>query len=214
MSDVKIEIVRMKLADLKPASYNPRRISEEALGGLGRSIDKFGVLSHIVWNKRSGNVVGGHQRLRCLLDAGETESDVVVVDLNDNEEVALNITLNNRHIRGDFTRDIMEQLRVSEARLGSEFKALGLLDLYEQLRDSGIEREKKKDKKDRKEDGAATPGAGDDAGKPTDTVDDQKPQTLIVCPQCRSQWQMRDNKVVFNAVTGTGNPVVEKGDKP
>lgn len=52
--------------DLTPAPYNPRRITDEKLAALGRSMARFGDLSGIVFNRRTGRVVGGHQRLKHL----------------------------------------------------------------------------------------------------------------------------------------------------
>lgn len=51
-----------KLSDLKPAAYNPRRISQTDAEALARSIGGFGDLGGLVFNRRSGNIVGGHQR--------------------------------------------------------------------------------------------------------------------------------------------------------
>lgn len=89
------ETKMMKIADLRPANYNPRAISPAALSGLQASLKRFGLVQPIVVNKRTGNVVGGHQRIKALADLGETEADMVVVDLSEIEEKALNITLNN-----------------------------------------------------------------------------------------------------------------------
>lgn len=55
-----------KVADLTPAKYNPRKISDKQLRMLKKSIEEFGDLSGIVFNRRTGNLVGGHQRLKCL----------------------------------------------------------------------------------------------------------------------------------------------------
>lgn len=210
MSGVNVNIIKMKLADLKPAEYNPRRISDEAFAGLGQSISRFGMLANIVWNKRSGNIVGGHQRYKQLLEMGETEADVIVVDLDDNEEVSLNITLNNREVRGDFTKDVIEQLRVTEAQLGSAFRQLGLLDLYENLQSRGFD----KKKKERTTTGTPPSGTTGDQSEEDEeiippTVSD-KPQAVITCPKCSSQWKLTDNKVLFNAVTGTGSKIGAK----
>ena len=38
----------MKISDLKPAPYNPRKIDTEALVGLGRSLAEFGDISGLV----------------------------------------------------------------------------------------------------------------------------------------------------------------------
>ena len=54
----------------------------------------------MVWNERTGFVVGGHQRLKVLLDMGVTQIDCVVVDLEPEREKALNVALNR--IQGDW----------------------------------------------------------------------------------------------------------------
>lgn len=53
----------MKLSDLTPAPYNPRRITPEAASGLAKSIVSFGDISGIVFNIRTGHLVCGHQRV-------------------------------------------------------------------------------------------------------------------------------------------------------
>jgi len=92
---------RIKVKDLKPAEYNPRTISVGAMQGLKKSVGEFGLPQAVVWNKRTRRVVGGHQRLKAL--DPEVETDVVVVDLDETKEKALNLALNNRHIAGEFT---------------------------------------------------------------------------------------------------------------
>jgi DNA modification methylase len=124
---------RVKLADLRPASYNPRTISTEALSGLSSSMERFGLVQLIVWNKRTKNVVGGHQRLKVLSEKGVVETDVVVVDLDEQEEVALNITLNNPTIQGDFTAEASGLLKSLENQLGYAFEELKLNDLQDSL---------------------------------------------------------------------------------
>jgi len=67
---------------------------------LKRSIEQFGAVEPVVWNKQTGNVVGGHQRLKILLDMGQTRIDCVVVELDEAHEKALNLALNR--ITGDW----------------------------------------------------------------------------------------------------------------
>ncbi|MBN1458344.1 MAG: DNA modification methylase [Armatimonadetes bacterium] len=98
-----LKIHRMPISDLHPADYNPRTITDEALGGLRKSIERFGLVEPVVWNQRTGTVVGGHQRLRALEALGEREADVIVVDLPPGEEKALNVALNSPAISGEFT---------------------------------------------------------------------------------------------------------------
>lgn len=107
---LKHKIKTMPLADLTPADFNPRKISKEALEGLGHSIKRFGLVQPIIFNKRSGNVVGGHQRLKVLQAAGEIETTVIEVDLAPMEEKALNVSLNNPAISGEFTDDLQSIL--------------------------------------------------------------------------------------------------------
>lgn len=54
----------MKVKDLKPAGYNPRKISPEKLAALKKSMEEFGDLSGIVLNVRTQTVIGGHQRIK------------------------------------------------------------------------------------------------------------------------------------------------------
>lgn len=58
--------MRQTVKDLKPAEYNPRTITKEQLQALGRALREFGDLGGIVVNTRTGNVVGGHQRIKHL----------------------------------------------------------------------------------------------------------------------------------------------------
>ena len=92
-------IEKKKTAELLPAEYNPRKDlkpGDEEYEKLKRSIEEFGFVEPVVWNEATGNVVGGHQRLKVLLDMGETEIDCVVVDLEPEKEKALNPELWDR----------------------------------------------------------------------------------------------------------------------
>ena len=92
-----MEIVKMKLSELNPAEYNPRKAltpGDPAYEKLKASILSFGNVEPIVWNCSTGNVIGGHQRLRVLLDLGVEESEVSVVKLSEVDEKRLNIALN------------------------------------------------------------------------------------------------------------------------
>ena len=74
-----MEVQKIAAARLNPAAYNPRKELKPGSRDyekLKRSIEEFGFVEPIIWNKASGNVVGGHQRLRVLLDMGHTRSIV------------------------------------------------------------------------------------------------------------------------------------------
>jgi ParB-like chromosome segregation protein Spo0J len=67
---------------------------------LLRSVEEFGYVEPIIWNERTGNIVGGHQRFKVLMQLGYTEVQCVVLDIDDAREKALNIALNK--IVGEF----------------------------------------------------------------------------------------------------------------
>lgn len=96
------EIREVDVADLQPAPWNPRAMDDAARAGLDASLDRWGLVQPVIWNERSGYVVGGHQRLHKLLRDGVERTIVVVVDLDESEERALNVALNNPHIAGQF----------------------------------------------------------------------------------------------------------------
>lgn len=99
-----MNIEKINIVKLKAAEYNPRvelKAGDAEYEKLKRSIQEFGFVEPVIWNKQTGNVVGGHQRLTVLKDLGETEIDCVVVDLELTKEKALNIALNKIQGRWD-----------------------------------------------------------------------------------------------------------------
>ena len=99
-------IEKKNTADLLPADYNPRKDlkpGDAEYEKLKRSMEQFGYVEPVIWNKTTGRVVGGHQRLKVLIDMGMTEVDCVVVELTEEKEKALNIALNK--ISGEWDKD-------------------------------------------------------------------------------------------------------------
>ncbi|MEI3060734.1 MAG: DNA methyltransferase [Oscillospiraceae bacterium] len=113
-----MQIQKVNAARLNPAAYNPRRDlkpGDKDYEKLKRSIEEFGFVEPVVWNEATGNVVGGHQRLKVLLDMGETEIDCVVVNLGPEQEKALNLALNRIQGGWDETKlaEVMADLDAS-----------------------------------------------------------------------------------------------------
>ena len=98
-------IEKKKISDLKPAPYNPRKSSDKQEANLKKSLEKFGVVEPIVFNKQTGHIVGGHFRIRELKKLGYKEVDCVIVDLNEDDEKELNIRLNAN--TGEFDWDTL-----------------------------------------------------------------------------------------------------------
>jgi DNA modification methylase len=99
-------IEKKLISELLPASYNPRKdlkAGDAEYEKLKRSIEQFGYVEPIIWNKHTSNVVGGHQRLKILKETGIEELDCVIVDLPEEKEKALNIALNK--ISGSWDKD-------------------------------------------------------------------------------------------------------------
>lgn len=101
---------RMKLAELLPADYNPRTIGDAERRALRKSLETFGQATTLTWNRRTGRLVGGHQRAANLAAIGETEADVTIVDLDEAREKQLNIALNNEALAGRFDPTKLEGL--------------------------------------------------------------------------------------------------------
>jgi len=58
---------KTSIADLTPAGYNPRKaLSMDELASLKKALLEFGDLSGVVFNRRSGNLVSGHQRISVI----------------------------------------------------------------------------------------------------------------------------------------------------
>lgn len=94
--------------DIKGAPYNPRIIDADAKKRLKEGLKKHGLVQPVVMNKRTGNLVGGHQRLTqldSLMKSKDYELDVAVIDVDEREEAEINIQLNNPSMGGDWDFD-------------------------------------------------------------------------------------------------------------
>ncbi len=102
-----MESKTMDVWKIEEAIYNPRkrlRKGSKKYEALRRSIDEFGLVEPLVWNKRSvkegwkkgvsGCLVSGHQRLQIIREMGWDEVDLSVVDVDEEKEKALNVILN------------------------------------------------------------------------------------------------------------------------
>jgi len=119
-SKTAIHIEYIEIGNLKPDPANPRRISEQELEALTRSIREFGLIDPIIARKEDRTVIGGHQRLLAARKLGYTTVPVVLVDLSLEQARLLNIALNK--ISGSFDQELL-------ARLLSELNEIPELDL-------------------------------------------------------------------------------------
>jgi len=91
---LKTEAVSVEKLLAMGAPYNPRTISPGQLAALGRSLATFGAVEPVVANRRTGLIVGGHQRVRAAQGEGIKTLPVVWVDLDETQERQLNLALN------------------------------------------------------------------------------------------------------------------------
>jgi len=117
-------IETLPVESLKPASYNARTITAEAMRGLAVSLDSFGLLAFPVVNKRKGayRIVGGHQRVEILKRQGVESTPCIVVEFDDATERQANFALNNRAIQGEFVPEMTRALlsEIQQAVAGTD----------------------------------------------------------------------------------------------
>ena len=114
-----------KLAQMG-ASYNARRISDHDLQALRRSLREFGTVEPIVVNRRTGRIVGGHQRVKAAEAEGIEKLPVVHVDLDEAQERQLNLALNRIH--GEFDPEALSGVLAELKQLGADLELTGFSD--------------------------------------------------------------------------------------
>jgi ParB-like chromosome segregation protein Spo0J len=106
-----METAIMKLNDIYPAEYNPRKTlkpGDTEYEALKNSLERFGLAEPLIVNKATERLISGHQRLNVLKASGIKEAEVVLVELNEDQEKLLNIALNK--IDGDWDYEKLENL--------------------------------------------------------------------------------------------------------
>ena len=113
----RFEVRVLPIDQVVPAKYNPRRVlkpTDKAYRKLESSLREFGLVEPLVWNERTGRVVGGHARLSILKKMGVREVPVSVVNLTEAREKALNVVLNNQEAQSRYDpsrlADLLEEL--------------------------------------------------------------------------------------------------------
>ncbi len=103
-----IDIAHLPIEDLRPDPANPRRISDEELESLTRSIREFGLIDPIIVRREDKVVIGGHQRLLAARRLGLKQVPVVLVDLSEERAHLLNLALNR--ISGSWDQELLARL--------------------------------------------------------------------------------------------------------
>jgi len=151
-----MQIEKLLIGKINLSPYNPRtdlKPGDAEYEKLKKSIDTFGLVEPLVWNKRTKSLVGGHQRLKVLIAAGCEEVEVSVVDLSLEKEKALNLALNR--IQGSWDNDklaiLVEELtKIPDFDMGlTGFdmpEVSEILDSIEEAKEDDFDLEKELDK--------------------------------------------------------------------
>ncbi|MDR2745726.1 MAG: ParB N-terminal domain-containing protein [Desulfovibrio sp.] len=109
-----IYVLRSQITE---APYNPRIMGEGQEKRLRAAIQKHGMIGTLFWNKRTGNLVAGHQRLKALdflegypEKTQDYEIRVTAVNVSEKEEKQLNVILNNPSVQGEFDIEMLGQM--------------------------------------------------------------------------------------------------------
>jgi hypothetical protein len=108
------EIIKIKRTEIHGADYNPRKISPEARKKLKAKIKKYGLVQPIIVNKRTMNIVGGHQRVSVMDEitrGGDYELTAAMIDVEEREEAEINIFLNNPSAMGEWDQDLLAGIK-------------------------------------------------------------------------------------------------------
>jgi DNA modification methylase len=119
-SDVTRSIEQISIDQLRPDPANPRRISDEELDALERSIRQFGFVEPVIARREDSTIIGGHQRLLAARRLGLTTVPVIWLDLGAEQARLLGLALNK--ISGSWDDALL-------ARLLADLQATPDLDL-------------------------------------------------------------------------------------
>ncbi len=142
----------MQVKDLKAFPRNPRKITPKKLDMLGKAMREFGDLSGVVFNCRTGHLVGGHQRIKHLDPSWGIEGGFIKtpwgdfvyreVDWDEKKEMAANIAANKHSGEWDFPilKDIFVEIDTGAIDIElTGFEEMELKDIfdYEKKPDNG-----------------------------------------------------------------------------
>ena len=131
-----MNIKKVNIDDIKPMECNPRvTLTKEDFeyNALKKSVDTFGLVSPLIINARTGNLVSGHQRLNVLKEKGEKETEAVIIDVSESEEKALCIALNKIKGVWDYGKLSMLIQELSSESVDMEVTGLQPLEIKELL---------------------------------------------------------------------------------
>ena len=132
----RMSLRRARLSELHPDPANARKHDGRNLDAISASLKQFGQVEPLVVQKATGKVIGGNGRLEVLRRAGESECDIVEVDVDDTQAAALGIALNRTSELAEWNDEALAKLLQSlpeDAFAATGFDADDLKDLLDTL---------------------------------------------------------------------------------
>ena len=189
----------IKLTDIVPAEYNPRKISENEFDKLSSSIAEFGLVDPIIINLTNNKIIGGHQRYDVLMNEHMKNNDkydnLKLIRLGDigwvfsednlsikdeSHEKALNIALNK--ISGEWDDDKLQELFTDLRLEGFDTKLTGFddfevdllaFDSFSESEDTAFEEEENSEEITKSD---------------FDEINYDDLEGEYVCPKCGYEW--------------------------
>ena len=127
-----MKIKQRKIADLKPAEYNPRQLTDKQYKQLKKSLKTFGCVEPVVVNSnpmRTDIIIGGHQRCKVWADLGNDTIPTVEIELDEAQEMELNVRLNKN--TGEFDFDMLANYFDSETLKDWGFESFEFGEVYD-----------------------------------------------------------------------------------
>jgi DNA modification methylase len=103
-----LTVEEVPIDDLRPDPANPRRISEDELDALERSLRQFGFVQPVLARREDRTVIGGHQRLVAARRLGLTSVPVTFLDVTVEQARLLGLALNK--ISGSWDEQLLARL--------------------------------------------------------------------------------------------------------
>lgn len=116
-------------SNIKEHPKNPRKIDESTKKKLKQKMSEVGLIQPLIVNKRSGYLLGGHQRM-AVMDSLEKykegkndyQIDVALVDLDEKSELEMLVFLNNPSAQGVWDTDLLAEIKLD---MGIDFIDMG-----------------------------------------------------------------------------------------
>jgi DNA modification methylase len=108
MSPTELTVEQVAIDELQPDPTNPRRIGDDELESLTRSLRQFGFVQPVLARREDRTVIGGHQRLVAARRLGWETVPVTWLDVDSDQARLLGLALNR--ISGAWDDDLLGRL--------------------------------------------------------------------------------------------------------